>query len=132
MFTAGNVQLYIQAKNVPRGSVNSIGKPGWAVVLAGAEMCSGLAALDGLEVAGLMTGGLEALVVREVQDGSLYGDDGLAAALVPYLRRNASRLTLLDMRCVIEAVRKEGGGRGGKGSGPWVQIRMRYMLNKCW
>ena len=31
---------------------------------------------------------------------------------VPYLRRNASRLTLLDMRCVIEAVRKEGGGRG--------------------
>ena len=83
------------------GSGNSFGEAGWAAVLAGAEGCVGLVVVDGFGVAGLMTGGLEALELVGFKHGGglSRGDEGLAAAMMPYLRRSASRLTWLDLRC---------------------------------
>ena len=66
---------------------------GWGVVMAAAEGCSALSALDGAPWREMLAGGLEAL------DLAGKGDAGLAEACATrYLARSASRLTRLDLR----------------------------------
>ena len=80
------------------GRGNAVGAEGWGLVLGAAAGLAGLTAVEPLGAAwrGLKEGRLRSLELG----GKLEGEAGLAGVVAAgYLRRSASCLTRLDMRC---------------------------------
>ena len=74
-------------------SANNLGAAGWTAVVGALDGCFGLTSVGGVSCNGLFAGELVRIRITRA-------DKGLANAIIPFLGRSASTLTLLDLRCV--------------------------------
>ncbi len=101
-------------------SGNSFGATGWAAIMSGLEQCWWVETVKGVPWRELCMGSIQKLNLQE-QHGDLDGDDsGLALACLPYLRRSASCLTSLNLRCWLSLlpmlILK-----------PWLSVHLSFM-----